>query len=226
MCYNELVGYELAKDFGFEAVPYDIAVHDGFNGYISQDYMKDGYVPLEDLYRTYFGYDTRHKCNLDDVSIFLRDAYPEIAENVISDLIRLLEFDIIIGNFDRHDQNIIIDVKNGKLAPVFDNEMMLNEDAMYGQFYSFRMSADDKTTLDSLLSYLDIAGLSNFARKTLIISQNNMESVMKRVETKIGRPMDTKIKEKMIKRFNDYCTFLLRKIDKEMESRMRLTKSR
>lgn len=226
MYYNELVGYELAKDFGLEAVPYDIAVYDGFNGYISQDYMKDGYVSLEDLFRVYFNYDTDDKCNLDDVSYFLREEYPEIAENIISDLIRLLEFDIIIGNYDRHEENIIIDIPNGKLAPVFDNEMLLTEDAMVNQFYSFKMSRDDKYTLDNLLQYLDSSALLEFATKVLIISHNNIESVMQRVEKKIGHPIDPVTRKKMVCGFSNYSGFLLRKIDKELESRNRLTKSR
>ena len=82
-CYNELVGYELAKDFGMEAVPYDIASYDGFIGYLSEDYMKPGYSCLDDLYDKYFEHDTRNRCNLDDVSMFLRDTYPEFAENII-----------------------------------------------------------------------------------------------------------------------------------------------
>ena len=224
--YNELIGYELAKDFGLEAVPYDIAVNDGFNGYLSQDYMRDGYVTLEELYRVYFNYDTDDKCNLNDVSMFLRDAYPEIAENIINELITLLEFDIIIGNYDRHDQNIVIDLKNGRLAPVFDNEMLLSEEAMYGQFYGFKMSRNDNSTLDSLLSYLSGEELYNFARKVIIISQKNIESVMQRVEKKIGRPINVMTKKSIISKYSNYCGFLLRKIDKELESRHRLIKNR
>ena len=225
-CYNELVGYELAKDFGMEAVPYDIASYDGFIGYLSEDYMKPGYSCLDDLYDKYFEHDTRNRCNLDDVSMFLRDTYPEFAENIIHDLEDLLMFDIIIGNYDRHDGNIVIDTINGRLAPVSDNEMMLEDDAMYGQFYSFRMNANDKTTLDSFLAYLDSEGLMRFARKALIISDKNMESVIQRVEKKIGYPMIESLKKEITKKFSDYFSFLLRKINKELESRQRLVKSR
>ena len=224
--YNELIGYELAKDFGLEAVPYDLASYNGHVGFLSQDYMKDGYVCLEDLLVKYYGTD-EGKNNLDDASIMIRDTFPyESSEKIISDLVRLLMFDIIIGNYDRHDQNIIIDTNNGRLAPVSDNELLLSDDAMYGQFYAFRITPDDKITLDNFLNYLSSDELFEFARKALIISENNIESVMSRVEKRIGHPMIEPLKLEIIKKFTDYFHFLLRKIDKEVEYRYTLKKSR
>ena len=224
--YNELIGYELAKDFGLEAIPYDLASYNGHIGFLSKDYMQDGYVRLEDLLKNYYG-SSEDKNNLDDAATMLRDTYPpEVAEKIINDLLDLLMFDIVIGNYDRHDQNIVIDTKNGKLAPISDNEMMLDSDAMYSQWYGFRMSADDKYTLDSFLSYLDSAGLVRFAKKVLIIQSNNIQSIMSRVEKKIGHPMNEYIKAEIVKKFSEYSGFLLRKIEKEVESRYKLTKSR
>ncbi len=224
--YNELIGYELAKDFGLEAIPYDLASYYGQIGFLSKDYKQEGYVCLDDLLKNYYG-TAEEKNNLDDASIMLRDTFPEeVAERIINQLLDLLMFDIIIGNYDRHEENIIIDTKNGKLAPVSDNEMMLDSDAMYGQWYAFKMNADDKYTLDSFLGYLDSSGLVLFARKALIIQSSNIQSVMQRVEKKIGHPINGYIKAEIEKKFSQYSGFLLRKIEKEVESRYTLNKSR
>ena len=224
--YNEMIGYELAKDFGLEAIPYDLASYNGRIGFLSRDYMQEGYVSLEDLLKQYYGTE-EGKNNLDNVSIMLRDTFPsEVAEKIINDLLELLMFDIIIGNYDRHEKNIVIDTKNGKLGPVSDNEMMLDSDAMYGQWYAFKMHPDDKYTLDSFLGYLDSAGLVTFAKKVLIIESSNIQSVMSRVEEKIGHPMNEYIKAEIAKKYSEYFGFLLRKIDKEVEARYTLTKSR
>ena len=223
-CYNELVGYELAKDFGFEAVSYDIAISDGFPGYLSRDYMQPGYVCLEDFYKVYFNYNTRHRCNLDDVSIMLRDTVPEVAEDIINDLVRLLMFDIIIANYDRHDRNIIIDTKRGRLAPVADNEMMLNEDSLDEQYYSFKVMSGEKRTVDNFISYLDMEGLEFFLNKLQIISQSNIESVCERVERKIGYPMIPSLKQHLMDKFQSHYVDLVNKVTKEIETRKVLAK--
>ncbi|MBQ4031414.1 MAG: hypothetical protein II625_06635 [Bacilli bacterium] len=221
--YNELIGYELAKDYGMEAIPYDVASYDGFVGYLSRDYMKDGYVYLEDILKKQYG-DSDHRNNLDDASYALREIYPEFAEQVIHDLIELLMFDIIIANYDRHDRNIIVDTANGRLAPVSDNEMMLSDDSMYGQYYSFKMNSNDHNTLDNLLHYLDLEGINYFLSKIEIINPKNIESVFSRVEAKIRYPMIEPIKKQIAKGFNDNYHILINHVKKELESRKLLSK--
>lgn len=223
-CYNELIGYELARDFGLLAVPYDLASYDGFCGYISENYLRDGYVYLEDILKKYYS-NTRYKNNLNDAVIAISNVYSEeFANNIRFDLIKLLMFDIIIGNYDRHDKNIIIDEKHARLGVVPDNEMMLSSDAMYNQYYGFKMFDGDRNTLDNLLSYLDEDGLRFFMSKIQIISNENIESVMKRVETKIGRPMIAPLKQELNKKFGDYYRYLVRVVQKELDSRLILRK--
>lgn len=221
--YNELIGYELARDFGMPAIPYDVASSDGFVGYLSKDYMRKGYIYLEDVLKMEYGL-TRNRNNLDDASYALRERYPEFAEQVIRDLIELLMFDIIIGNYDRHDRNIIIDTENGRLAPVSDNEMMLSDDSIYSQYYSFKMHSKDHQTLDSLLQYLDLNGINYFLSKVEIINPNNIASVFKRVEDKIGYPMIDKIKEEITSKFNDNYRIIISHVKKELEARKLLSK--
>ena len=223
-CYNELIGYELARDFGFNAVPYDMASYDGFCGYLSKNYMKDSYVFLEDILIKYYSY-TRNKCNLNDVIIAISEKYSKsVVENLRIELVKLLMFDIIIANYDRHDRNIIIDEERGCLAPISDNEMLLSDDAMFEHYYCFKIKESDAYALDGLLEYLSDEELKFFLKKVEIINKDNIASVMERVEKRIGCPMINVLKAELVKRFNINYSYLLRAIKKEIESRMTLKK--
>ena len=113
--YNELIAYEIAKDFGIDAVPYDLAYVNGQIGNISKDFFEPGMVHLEDMLKSFYGTD-HNKCNLSDVEFMLQEIYStEVAKKIGAQLIDLLMFDLIIGNADRHDRNIIINEREEKL---------------------------------------------------------------------------------------------------------------
>ena len=223
-CYNELIGYELACQFGLNAVPYDIASYDGFVGYLSEDYMKEGYVYLEKILESTYN-NTRDKNNLDCATIALKNYFPEqVALRISDELLDLLMFDVIIANYDRHDRNILIDTKNGCLGPVSDNEMMLNEDSMYDQYFSFSMFEGDRYTVDNLLSYLDLEQLNYFASKVELIKEDNIRNIIKTIEIKLGAPLIEALKEDILKKFKSHYAYLLRMIKKELEERKKLSK--
>ena len=218
--YNELVAYELAKDFGLEAVPYTIASFNGQVGSLSEDFMKPGMVYLEDMLISFYGND-RNKCNLSDVEFMLQERYSsEFATKISNQLIDLLMFDLIIGNIDRHDRNIIINEQEERLSPVFDNELMLNG-VLYGEKFCFTLFALERDNLGSFVRFMDDAVIAKFIAKIELVNSKHIEEVIKRVEQKIGAPLNEYIKEKLIKKFDAQYYALLKAV-RERKNMMKL----
>ena len=202
--YNELIGYELAKDFGLDAIQYDIGSYYGFIGFISKDYSNKGYCFLEQYIENYYGKFSKRN-NIHDVSIMFHDTFGEdVANNIMNDLYRLLMFDIIIANSDRHDRNILIDSSTLRLGPVFDNEMLLNED----YYFSFSVTGRDDNTISEFLSILSPQELEFFVNKIEIINRDNLLKVFNRIEKKIGTSMVDSIKNEVLKKYSDYYEYL------------------
>ena len=206
--YNELIGYELAKDFGLDAIEYDLGSYYGFIGFISKDYSRKEYRYLESYINSYYGsYSKRN--NIHDVSIMFHDIFSELdANNIMNDLYKLLMFDIIIANSDRHDRNIIIDSSTLRLGPVFDNEMLLNRD----YYFSFSVTGKDDNTISEFLSILNPQELEFFVNKLEIINRDNLIKVFNRIEKKIGTSIVDGIKEEVLQRYSVYYEYLNRVI--------------
>ncbi len=204
--YNELLGYEFALEFGIDAIPYDIASLDGFTGSLSEDFSNYHYVFLEDVLTSYYG-DDRCKNNLYDVSLMFMSIYPEEkVSDLLEDFRRLLMFDIIIGNSDRHSGNILVDSNSLRLGPVFDNEMLGNRDC----YFSFSMTGHDDNTISEYLSILSETELNLFRKKLDIISESNILKIIGKIEKKIGSPLVDGIKEEIIGRYRDIYNYLLK----------------
>jgi len=195
--YNELVGYELAKDFGIDAIEYDLASYNGFIGVTSKDYMKKDYVCLEDMLKSFYGTD-KDKCTYVDVCEMLFTKYYELSSELMKDLLRLIMFDVIIGNSDRHDRNIIIDTSNLRLAPISDNELLLNSNALEKGYYSFSIDGEKDKTSYKLLNYLNNDDLELFKEKVKLIEREHILEIINRIEKKIGAPMVDFMKEKLL----------------------------
>lgn len=206
--YNESIAYEIAKDFGIDAVPYDIASKDGEIGYLSKDCFRPGMMYLEDMLISFYGNDL-NKCNLSDVEFMLQERYSEeFAAKISKQLIDMLMFDLIIGNIDRHDRNIVINEREEKIGPVFDNELMLNG-VMYGEKYCFTLFALKDDNLGSFLKFMDDDVVAKFITKIELVSGEHINEIFERIEDRIGAPMNSVIKERLIKRFElQYYTLL------------------
>ena len=204
--YNELIGYELAKDFGIDAIEYDLASFHGHIGFISKDFSNSNYHFLEEYLVNYYG-DYKGRNNLYDISIMFMNILPDDKMNtLLDDFRRLLMFDIIIANSDRHDRNIIIDSSNMRIGPVFDNEMLCNEDC----YFSFSLTGRDDNTISSFLSVLSSDELDFFEKKVNIISRDNLEKIFKRIEDKIGTQIVEYIKNSLLEKYDSYYNYLLK----------------
>ena len=132
----------------------------------------------------------------------------------------MLMFDLIIANPDRHDKNIVFEMKNDSLGPIFDNELMLSR-TVYNDKFCFGVFPGERNTLDDFLNYMDEDTIKIFIDKIMIISKENIESVFERIEKRIGTKMDSVAKNLLMKKFEVQYAYLNEKI-KEYNNRRRL----
>mgnify|MGYP002857460282 CR=1 FL=1 len=205
--YNELIAEEIAKEFGILCVHYDLASFRGNVGVICEDFVKDGkYQRLSDiLYNDSYN-------NLEQIEQTLKEKYYSdyVVESLMQELINIYMFDIVIGNSDRHVDNLgILENKLGiHFGPVFDNDLMLFDNAVYGNYYSIGVGRNDKNYDGHIVNkfietygeeYRDI-----LLSKMEIVSPDNMQRIIKRVEKRIGTELNDYIKEKILKEMAFY----------------------
>lgn len=200
--YNELIAEEIAKEFGIPCLHYDLASYQDNTGVISEDFVKDNkLVLLSDLLT-----DDDQK-NLSSINIVLMENYKDkhIVDGLMDELINLFMFDIIIGNSDRHTDNIgFIETKTGvHLTPAFDNDLMLSELAVHDGYYSLGINRADSEYQGHILEkFFHIFNQDHyriFSEKVEIINPENMDRIIKRVEKRIGTEMNDVIKSKIKK---------------------------
>ena len=218
--FHEMMGFEIAKEFGLNAVEYDVAFDGEDVGNLSKNFYKPTMLYLETLLTNYYG-EAVDSCNLNDVMILFNERFPvDIRYRLEKQLVDLLMFDLIIDNHDRHSRNIMIDMKTKSLGPIFDNELMLTK-AIYDGKYYFSLFGPDENTLDVFMNYMDEDTVKRFVDKVELINKGNIEKYIQRIEEKIGAPIDIVVKNLMVKKFEVQYAFLQDKI-KEYKIRRRL----
>ena len=201
MVYNELVGEELAKDFGIRHAEYDLASYHGNLGVISKNFIKKDEIfctasdLLDDMIRKEDKYPLTQFNNL--------KLYKKILpESVFKDVLRLFVFDVICANNDRHDENFgfVFNRKTGdmRLAPIYDNENIMSLDAIYEGRYHLGVDEKDHDRFDinyqymrfsdddMIVKFVEKYGKMEYIRRKLsILSKKNIDSIIERVEDKI-----------------------------------------
>lgn len=224
--YNDLIAEELAKDFGIACSYNDLAVIKNNIGILSKDVFKasDSHFFLSDIL-------PKDKYNnLEDIWDILVIKYKdnEIVEKLMNQFTNLFIFDVLIANPDRHPSNIeIIENKDGvNIAPLYDNTLMLTSSSMTYGIYSLGLDRDDYLKdihLDEnsnlLYRFLNISDSSYqdiLKSKLWVISKENIDKVLSRVEKKINSVIDSDIKESIKEDFaknNEYILNVLQRVE-------------
>lgn len=210
--FNELISSIIAEQYGIDHINYINVINDGFLGVIGRDF-KEGYeyLSMDTILGEYFGDDYeenyRKYNNLKDVIASTNSRY---GFDLSDDIIKLFLFDALIANSDRHPSNygVLKNEEGVKLAPVFDNELMLSEDGI-DSLYSLKVNRDDRYPgwwdIDSNYLYkffLDYDSYKDFFLSKLpIISDSNVSRIIEQVEDESKTKIPSAIKEKIEKGF-------------------------
>lgn len=218
--YNELIASELALDYKIDCLTYDIATYDETLGVISKNFVKPNkqYIPMEEILKIIYKNDSVDpKNNLEDIWYAIDTYYKDLnlTEKLMDKIINIFIFDILIGNIDRHLLNYgVIEGDNLiDIAPIFDNEKMLNESSIYYGDYSIGICESDYSFYTRELDVIDnyvyrFINISDSRYKQLliekleIISPQNIYNAICKVEKKISAKIPEPIKNKIMKKFD------------------------
>ena len=161
----ELLAEKIANRLDIPCCHYILTYKDGIADVSSEMFDTTNYISLREVLRdaygkvTYFGlFDEKRidglyksKNNLEDIWFALEKRYglrkngQQIVSDLMNQIVKVFLFDALIGNSDRHTENIgfIDDGVNISLAPIFDNDYMLSDCAVYDNDYSIFVDSDD-----------------------------------------------------------------------------------
>lgn len=205
--YNELIACKIASKMNLPCCEYYPAEHNGFVGVASEYYEDKKAITMEEYLKSKFGSNISIHNNLTELTAcFYADFSEEVALRLTTELTNIFIFDAIIGNSDRNSTNymIIIDGENTRLAPVFDNENMLDDHAIYDGDYSLGVDERDYTDGDKfnvLYKFLDRADdetFNRFVAALRLISNDSITEIFDEIskDTMVVEP----IKEKVVRR--------------------------
>ena len=210
--YSELIAEELAKDFGIDCAHYDLANYRGLKGVISEDFIKDDkYISLNDIVNDYYGKEETANAhnNLIDIWSALDFRYKDenISNELMEEIVNMFIFDVLVAQGDRHLNNygILENETEIKIAPLFDNTYILSDLVINHGWFSLGVDKDQNIYADDfddskdkiLVKFLKESSseyMDLLESKLWIISEENIDKVLKRVEDKINEKIDDKIK--------------------------------
>lgn len=208
--YNELIGEELAKDYGLSYVHYDIAKYNNEVGVISEDFIKNKkYTNFIEILLYEYGNDyfDMEAFNLYDVWNALSKKYNDdkLVYKLMNQLTDIFIFDFLIGNNDRHDGNIGIleDENNVNITPVFDNELLLESEKSLDSV----LKVDEEQIDDWKISFTKFITQSSdeykekIKDKLWIINEDNINDIIKRVEVKTNSKLSDEYKKNITELF-------------------------
>lgn len=229
--YNELIAFELAKDFGLLCVNYDLAMVCSNKGVLSKNFQRDNfkYVSGKSIILDYYD------CEYQDINLYnslesLWNAFDyrykdyhnksEIVDKLMKKLVDIYIFDIITCQCDRRSTNWqVMESENQiDIAPLFDNERILvrTEEQAY---VSLTMHKGNSENLwDSLKAFLEVSDpeyKNIITEKLWIISNENLESVFKNIENRINYFIPVYIKEYYLTLFQKHKELLEKNLNLE-----------
>lgn len=218
--YSELLAEELLKDFQLPHAEYDLAIYNKEKGVITKNFRKKDkkYISGEEILKDYLNslnldnkeYDLGYYNNLETFWNAIEYRYKKhpnkdiIIEKLMNQLVNLFIFDILVENFDRYCKNY--QIEEGKddinLAPIYDNESI----ALYLRSVSLGLEDGDSflNYYESLKKFIDVSDFKSneiIKGKLWIISGENIDDALYRIERKTGYPVPDGIVVEYIKEF-------------------------
>lgn len=161
---SEKMAYELAKALGFDCAKIDLAYdEDGKIGVLNYYFSNRFTAPHTDIV-AYLNKDSRQRQNFYTISN-IKTVLDDISPNLFQNFIRIMVFDALIGEQDRHEENWGITEKEGKyyISPLYDNgDSLLRE---FKNPINFQKYYDGTKNFDAYIS----------RSKTIIFKENNKD---------------------------------------------------
>ncbi|MBE6160515.1 MAG: hypothetical protein E7157_05680 [Lactobacillales bacterium] len=215
-CYYELIAHEIAKQMNLESCNYDLATYVDELGVVSKNFLKenDEIIRLETLLcEVYKDKEISKYNNLKDIENALNVKFGNnITIKLMEQLIKIFIFDVIIGNIDRHMDNMfLVENKTINFSPIFDNEKMLSSASIDMGIYSlgidrddYKYSEEDYNCSDNFI-YKFIEEYSEYKDMLIsslnIIEDDNLDIIFSNIEFKINSTIDDNIKRIIKEKF-------------------------
>lgn len=185
--YNELIAEKIAKKIGIPCCEYNLAEYFDNLGVISKMIDNNKYHSMGELLNNYYN-NQIGKNNIKSINKMLINSFSkEIADRLKEELLRIFLFDALIGNCDRNSDNygLILD-DNPRFAPLFDNENMLSDYAIYQGNYTLEIDDEDYNNVHENLLY-KLLNQNDYAKYLLkellpVISVESLEEIFNELE--------------------------------------------
>lgn len=161
---SEKIAYELAKVLGFECAKIDLAYdNEGKIGVLNYFFSNRFTAPHTDIV-AYLNKDSNERNNYYTVSN-IKSVLDDMNRDLFNGFVRIMIFDALIGEQDRHEENWGITEKNGEfyISPLYDNG-----DSLLREFKNSENARKYYKGIKSFDAYIERS-------KTIIYKENNME---------------------------------------------------
>ena len=192
--YNELIAEKIANKLGIPCCHYILTFDDGMDYLSSEMFDTTNYISLHEVLKNVYTIEKniemteeentdildKSKNNLEDIWNALEIKYgtrengQELVNKLMTQIVKVFLFDVIIANSDRHIDNIgfIDDGVNVTLAPLFDNDYMLSDYALYDNDYSMCVEPQDFFSREEYMNNDDAEEPQNTLEKFIKISSS------------------------------------------------------
>ena len=142
---SEKIAYEIAKVLGYACAKIELAIDDAGKIGVLNYYFSDRFsAPHTDIV-AYLNKDTNERKNYYTISN-IKSVLDDIDVDLFKDFIKIMIFDALIGEQDRHEENWGITEKQGKsfISPLYDNgDSLLREFKNYANAQKYYAGIKD-----------------------------------------------------------------------------------
>ena len=214
---NEIIAEKIANKLGIPCCHYIITYSDGIANVSSEMFDTKNYISLSEILESVYKKNDSDvnlslRNNLEDIWFALDVKYgsrkngQEIVSKLMSQIVRVFLFDVIIANSDRNPANLgfIDDGENVELAPLFDNDFMLSEYALYDNDYSifvdqkgyeereYYVNSDTECEPRNTLEYFFSISASEYQKEISemlkVISRESLEEIFDEIQEDVIIP--------------------------------------